>query len=719
MCWVTQKMRETTFFLLCASTPLLLDALTLPPPTTPSPPPPLLLLNASCAAACTHDSPCVEACVAEQEAAAADFDPVNLLYALALLTLSGLFSGLTLGLMSLDPQGLKLVIAGGDPVEKQQAERILPLREQGNLLLCTLLLGNTLVNALLSILTASITSGVVGGILSTGFILIFGEIIPQSFCSRYGLAAGSKTVDVVRVFMFLMFVVAKPISMVLDRVLGAELGTVYSKNELKELIRAQAAQGGTGGGGKGGGGERGGGMGGMGGGGMGGGERDSHGQPAPPSPAQPGGGEREGIKQAEASYMCGALSMSERTVQQIMTRVDDVFGVLVSDKLDFDVMRRICASGYTRIPVFKDEARGEVVGLLTTKDLILVDPEDALPAEVLLAHCGRPVFTVWFDHPVNKMFADFKHRHTHLAFVQRVNDEDDSRDPFYELQGIVSLEDVLEELIQAEIVDESDVYVDNVSKKPVEVRQVELRRRTAWHNMLDPKQLNNRHLTAVELEAVSSFLVANVSAFAPALISSATLQLLLGRSAVRVVDDEYSADAAAAVDAAAASAAAAAAPSAAGAGAPSSAAASAAPRGRALRRSDERPSNHEGRSLFARGEPCPCCTVVLQGRLHIVCGEEGFESDRGPWTVLGAQSLRDPHYLADFTAVPMERTRVLYISHADYAQALQHQAAQEAAAHLAAAQHHQRGSVAGGPVVSAAAASGAVPRVECVVPGSR
>ena len=33
------------------------------------------------------------------------------------------------------------------------------------------------------------------------------------------------------------------------------------------------------------------------------------------------------------------------------------------------------------------------------------------------------------------------------------------------------------------------------------------------------------------------------------------------------------------------------------------------------------------------------CTVVLQGRLHVVCGSEQFESERGPWTVLGRPRL--------------------------------------------------------------------------------
>lgn len=59
----------------------------------------------------------------------------------------------------------------------------------------------------------------------------------------------------------------------------------------------------------------------------------------------------------------------------------------------------------------------QVVGLLSTKDLILVDPEDALAVEQLLAHCGREVMMVWNDTPVNTLFKDFTRGNSHLAFV--------------------------------------------------------------------------------------------------------------------------------------------------------------------------------------------------------------------------------------------------------------------------------------------------------------
>ena len=69
-----------------------------------------------------------------------------------LVLFSGLFSGLNLGLMSLDTVGLEIVMASDNAKHVSAAKKIKPLRDHGNWLLCTLLLGNVAVNAALSIL---------------------------------------------------------------------------------------------------------------------------------------------------------------------------------------------------------------------------------------------------------------------------------------------------------------------------------------------------------------------------------------------------------------------------------------------------------------------------------------------------------------------------------------------------------------------------------------
>ena len=84
------------------------------------------------------------------------------LIAAGLIVMSGFFSGLNLGLMSLAPDELKVVMEGSDNDQaKKDAAKIYPLRKRGNLLLCTLLLGNTLVNALIAILLADATDGLI------------------------------------------------------------------------------------------------------------------------------------------------------------------------------------------------------------------------------------------------------------------------------------------------------------------------------------------------------------------------------------------------------------------------------------------------------------------------------------------------------------------------------------------------------------------------------
>jgi metal transporter CNNM len=82
-----------------------------------------------------------------------------------------------------------------------------------------------------------LTSGLVAVIGSTLAIVIFGEICPQAICSRYGLAVGAKTIYVTRLVMLITFPLSYPISKLLDRILGVELGNVYNRERLKELVK--------------------------------------------------------------------------------------------------------------------------------------------------------------------------------------------------------------------------------------------------------------------------------------------------------------------------------------------------------------------------------------------------------------------------------------------------------------------------------------------------
>lgn len=157
-----------------------------------------------------------------------------------LLVLSGLFSGLNLGLMAIDRTELKIIINAGSETERRHAKQIQPVRDNGNYLLCSLLLGNVLVNASLTILLDDLTSGLIAVIGSTIGIVIFGEIVPQAVCSRHGLAVGAKTVWITKFFMAATFPLSYPISVILNKVLGEELGNVYNRDRLKELIRVSA-----------------------------------------------------------------------------------------------------------------------------------------------------------------------------------------------------------------------------------------------------------------------------------------------------------------------------------------------------------------------------------------------------------------------------------------------------------------------------------------------
>ncbi|KAK9508384.1 hypothetical protein O3M35_005960 [Rhynocoris fuscipes] len=167
---------------------------------------------------------------------------VSIIIILICLLFSSLFSGLNLGLMSLDRTDLKIICNTGTEKEQKYARAITPVRAHGNYLLCSILLGNVMVNSTFTIILDDLTSGLIAVITSTLAIVIFGEITPQAICSRHGLAIGAKTIIITKFVMGITCPLSYPISKILDWLLGEEIGAVYTRERLKELVKVSQIQ---------------------------------------------------------------------------------------------------------------------------------------------------------------------------------------------------------------------------------------------------------------------------------------------------------------------------------------------------------------------------------------------------------------------------------------------------------------------------------------------
>ncbi|KAG2386290.1 hypothetical protein C9374_002736 [Naegleria lovaniensis] len=149
---------------------------------------------------------------------------------------AGLMSGFTLGLLSIDPMQLDILRTTGTDSEKKYAVRLAPILRHHHLLLVTLLLWNALCFECLPLVLDKIVPEYVAIILGVTFVLFFGEVIPQAVISRYGLAIGGTLFWLVWLLIAIVFIIAWPISKVLDWMLGSGHGTLYQRTELKELV---------------------------------------------------------------------------------------------------------------------------------------------------------------------------------------------------------------------------------------------------------------------------------------------------------------------------------------------------------------------------------------------------------------------------------------------------------------------------------------------------
>ncbi|XP_023163924.1 metal transporter CNNM2 isoform X2 [Drosophila hydei] len=357
----------------------------------------------------------------------------------------------------------------------------------------------------------------------------------KAVCSRHGLAIGAKTILITKTVMAITAPLSYPISRILDALLGEEIGNVFNRERLKELVRVT--------------------------------------------------NDVNDLDKNEVNIISGALELRKKTVADIMTHINDAYMLSLEAVLDFETVSDIMNSGYSRIPVY-DGDRKNIVTLLYIKDLAFVDTDDNTPLKTLCEFYQNPVHFVFEDYTLDIMFNQFKEGTIgHIAFVHRVNNEGDG-DPFYETVGLVTLEDVIEELIQAEIVDETDVFVDNRTKT----------RRSRYKKADFSAFAERREAQTVRISpqltlATFQYLSTAVDAFKKDVISEPILRRLLNQDVFHNI------------------------------------------------KSKGKPKDDPSLFIFTQGKAVDFFVLILEGRVEVTIGREGLLFDSGPFTYFGTQAL--------------------------------------------------------------------------------
>lgn len=299
--------------------------------------------------------------------------------------------------------GLNVAVMSLDPSRLERraklgnklAARALPLRTNKHLTLASILLANVAVIAATSLVLGERFNGLVALVISTMLIVILGEIIPQAIFVRHALPLTAFFAPWLRVLIIITYPISKPLQILLDHLLGFEDEPLESRHELGILIAEHAARRGS------------------------------------------------ELDQNEIEIMQGALSLSEKKVRDVMTPINKTFWVEPNTALNDAKIDEIKNSGHSRIPVF-DQPLTKCYGILLVKDLVDIDfDENHYIVDDMFFY---PTKVIGERTALDTIFRTFIRAGTHLLPVER----DDK------IVGIITIEDVFEEIIGQEIEDESD-----------------------------------------------------------------------------------------------------------------------------------------------------------------------------------------------------------------------------------------------------------------------
>lgn len=310
-----------------------------------------------------------------------------------LVLFSAICSGLNIAVMALDIGELKRKAKLGN----RQARRVLPLRQRTHLTLASILLVNVAAVSATSLVLEQLMggNGWLAGLVATLLIVIFGEIMPQALFSKNPLAWTSTFAPLLRLMITITYVLSRPLQALLDRLFPRPQTQLQSRHELGLLI------------------------------------------------AEHLGTKESELDDDEVEIIRGALQLSEKRVRDIMTDIQHTFWLTPDTELNGAKIDQMKEEGFSRIPVFNRRLT-KCYGLLLMKDLVDID-FDHHNYQVVDMDL-HPAKLVGSMTALDTMFRKFISAGTHLIPIEK----DD------EIVGIVTIEDLIEEIVGHEIEDETD-----------------------------------------------------------------------------------------------------------------------------------------------------------------------------------------------------------------------------------------------------------------------
>lgn len=331
---------------------------------------------------------------------------ISILLAFFLILLSGFASASEIAFFSLSPADLEAM----DPDKSPLDMLVQKLRDDSERTLATILITNNLVNVtiimlcnyiLINLLTFSAEwlQFLCVTILLTFLLLLFGEIIPKVYGSKNPLAFCRKAVKGVMFFRKVFW----PIETILLKS-GAFAEKVLQKENrqlsIDDLEQALELT------------------------------------------------DKSDIKD-EQSMLQGIIRFGDETAKEVMTSRQDIIDLDIRCSYE-DVLKCIVDNNYSRIPVYQDN-KDNIRGVLYIKDLL---PHLSKPANFRWQSLIRPSYFVPETKKIDDLLREFQENKVHIAIVV---------DEFGGTSGIVTLEDILEEIV-GEINDEYDEEEHNYTK---------------------------------------------------------------------------------------------------------------------------------------------------------------------------------------------------------------------------------------------------------------